>query len=32
MLPGTTIFLGKYSFAPARKMINAGCRVAIATD
>ena len=32
MLPGTTIFLGKNSFAPARKLINAGCRVAISTD
>ena len=32
MLPGTTIFLGKNGFAPARKMIDAGVRVAIATD
>ncbi len=32
MLPGTTIYLGKNSFAPARKMIAAGCRVAIASD
>lgn len=32
MLPGTTIFLGKNSFAPARKLIDAGCRVALATD
>lgn len=32
ILPGTTIFLGKSSFAPARKMIAAGCRVAIASD
>ena len=32
ILPGTTIFLGKNSFAPARKLISAGCRVAISTD
>jgi len=32
MLPGTTIYLGKNSFAPARKLINAGCRVALASD
>ena len=32
MLPGTTVFLGKYSFAPVRKLIEAGCRVALATD
>ncbi len=32
MLPGTTIFLGKNSFAPARRLIEAGCRVAVSTD
>jgi len=32
LLPGTTFFLGKDSYAPARKMIEAGCRVAVATD
>ena len=32
ILPGTTVFLGKQSFAPARKMIERGCRVAIASD
>ena len=32
ILPGTTIFLGKTSFAPARKMIDAGVTVALATD
>ena len=32
-LPGTTVFLGKTdSFAPVRKMVAAGCRVAVATD
>ncbi len=32
LLPGTTFFLGKDSYAPARKMIAAGCQVAVATD
>lgn len=32
LLPGTTFFLGKDEYAPARKMIEAGCRVAVATD
>jgi len=32
LLPGTTFFLGKNTYANGRKMIDAGCRVAIATD
>lgn len=32
LLPGTTFFLGKDRYAPARKMIEAGCEVAISTD
>ena len=32
MLPGTTFFLGKSGYAPARKMIDAGLGVALATD
>ena len=32
LLPGTTFFLGKDHYAPARKMIEAGCQVAISTD
>ena len=32
LLPGTTFFLGKSSYAPARKLINAGITVALATD
>lgn len=32
LLPGTLFFLGKPSYAPARRMIEAGCAVAIATD
>lgn len=32
ILPGTTIFLGKKDFAPARQMIDEGCTVAIASD
>ncbi|NOX87706.1 MAG: imidazolonepropionase [Calditrichaeota bacterium] len=32
LLPGTTFFLGKDKYAPARKMIDAGCEVAISTD
>lgn len=32
ILPGTTIFLGKTNFAPARKMIDNGCLVALSSD
>ena len=32
LLPGTTLFLGMRDWAPARKMIESGCRVALATD
>ncbi len=32
LLPGTSFFLGSTKFAPARKMINLGLKVAIATD
>ena len=32
ILPGTTVFLGKTNFAPARKMIDKGCIVALSTD
>ncbi len=32
LLPGTTFFLGKEQYAPARALLNAGCPVAIATD
>jgi len=32
LLPGTTLSLGKTAFAPARKMIEAGVPVALATD
>jgi imidazolonepropionase len=32
LLPGTTLFLGMKDWAPARKMIEAGCRVALASD
>ncbi len=32
LLPGTTFFLGKDRYAPARKMLEAGLDVAIATD
>ena len=32
LLPGTTFFLGSKSWAPARKMIDAGVTVALATD
>lgn len=32
LLPATTLFLGMRDWAPARKMIEAGCRVALATD
>ncbi len=32
LLPGTTFFLGKEIYAPARKLIAAGCNVAVSTD
>jgi imidazolonepropionase len=32
LLPATTLFLGMRDWAPARAMIDAGCRVALATD
>lgn len=32
LLPGTTFFLGKEQYAPARKMLDEGLPVAIATD
>ncbi|MBN2424312.1 MAG: imidazolonepropionase [Calditrichaceae bacterium] len=32
LLPGTTFFLGKNDYAPARKLIQAGCEIALATD
>ena len=32
LLPGTTFFLGKSTYAPARKIIDAGITVALATD
>ena len=32
LLPGTLFFLGKPAYAPARRMIEAGCAVALATD
>lgn len=32
MLPTTSLFLAKYGFAPARKMVDAGVRVALGTD
>ena len=32
LLPGTTLFLGMSDWAPARKLIETGCRVALATD
>ncbi len=32
LLPGTTFFLGKDRYAPARKMLDAGLDVAVATD
>jgi imidazolonepropionase len=32
LLPGTTFFLGKDNYAPARKMLEAGCEAAVATD
>ena len=32
LLPGTTFFLGKQTYAPSRKLIDAGISVALATD
>jgi imidazolonepropionase len=32
LLPATTFFLRKDEYAPARKMISAGCEVAVSTD
>ncbi len=32
LLPGTTFFLGKSAYAPARRFIKAGVEVAVATD
>ncbi len=32
LLPATTLFLGMKDYAPARKMIAEGCRVALASD
>lgn len=32
LLPATTLFLGMREFAPARAMVEAGCRVALASD
>jgi len=32
LLPGTSYFLGMKAFAPGRKMVEAGCAVAVATD
>jgi imidazolonepropionase len=32
LLPGTSFYLGKPAHAPARRMIEAGCAVALATD
>ena len=32
LLPATTLFLGMRDYAPARKMIEAGCAVALASD
>lgn len=32
LLPATTLFLGMRDWAPARQLIEAGCRVALATD
>jgi len=32
LLPGTTFFLGKYTYAPARRLWDEGVRVALATD
>ncbi|MFN0058816.1 MAG: imidazolonepropionase [Planctomycetota bacterium] len=32
LLPGTTFFLGKQTYAPAGKMLSAGLQIALATD
>ena len=32
LLPGTTFFLGKNNYAPARRLIDAGIKIALATD
>ncbi len=32
LLPGTSFFLGMRAFAPGRRMVDAGCAVALATD
>jgi imidazolonepropionase len=32
LLPATTLFLGESRYAPARKLLDAGCRVALSTD
>ena len=32
LLPGTTFFLGKDKYAPARKMLDMGCELALSTD
>ncbi len=32
LLPGTTFFLGKETYAPARRLLDAGLEVALATD
>jgi len=32
LLPATTLFLGETTYAPARKLLDAGCRVALSTD
>jgi len=32
LLPATTLFLGMRDYAPARRMVEAGCRVALASD
>ena len=32
LLPGTTFFLGKNTYAPGRKIIDSGCELALATD
>jgi imidazolonepropionase len=32
LLPGTTFFLGEKNYASARKMIDTGCHIALATD
>jgi imidazolonepropionase len=32
LLPGTTLYLGKTEYAPGRRLIDAGCEVAIASD